>query len=988
MKRFFLYNQQLITSKWLIIIALLCSFKSQMTAQNCNPDTLPPVAVCNEIVYVSLAPDDPNDCYGPAGPNNQPPALGPLQGGSIAFVPAATFNAGSYDECGNALKFTVQRIAPYSSVVQGLNTTNGQVPCDDLSPDLPSEFERAVSESESIKFYAAEFNTTQNVLMRVYQLNPDGSIAYHNGQPLVTSCTVEVVVEDKIDPVCIAPPNVTVTCDAFDQTYASYGVPTLTDNACLDSVATSINASGYNPNCQQGTIFRIFKAFDCSGNSSICSQRIQVNYNQNYYVRFPNDVIASSVPPDLDFGAPTYFGEDCELMGTGYSDQIFNNDPNANYRIERTWQIINWCTYNPNLGVTVVPNPNPNATSTHPANLPGPIVSAAGTQTPWAPTISNLFPNDPAPTDFSTFWSADANMYEYRQIIWIIDTFFVGIEGTVFQDTSNSCDYQTGEHVLEGWTVKVTGLTTGEEVTVQTDSQGYYSVVMNGQDSVSTVTLINAGNFGQGCSTFYTVHGIVGQTVTQDIPVHLEERCELMSIGIATPFLRRCFTNRYNVQACNLNSEVVENAYVEVDLDNYLAYTGSQIPGTPQGNNRYRFDLGDLQPGDCQMFWIDAYISCDAELGITHCTEARIYPFDDCRDNLAWTGADVKVTAECDGDSVRLKLANIGDGNMAQLLDFVVVEDIIMRQSSTFQLNQLGELTLSFPANGSTWRIEAEEEPFHPFGGIQAAALEGCGGINQLGLINLFPLSDNSPFVALDCRQNIGSFDPNDKQGFPTGLGSEHQVLPNTDIEYLIRFQNTGTDTAFNIVVIDTLSALLDPASIRIGASSHTMEFGITETNILRFNFPNIMLPDSNINEVASHGYVKFRVSQKPDLADGAVINNDAAIYFDFNDPIITNTTFHTIREHLTLVSIDDPAQLMKVKVIPNPARTTAEFVFDVPLKNARFELQNQMGQLVRFEKFDGFTFRFDRGLLTSGLYLFKITDQNGQLYTGKIVIE
>jgi hypothetical protein len=87
---------------------------------------------------------------------------------------------------------------------------------------------------------------------------------------------------------------------------------------------------------------------------------------------------------------------------------------------------------------------------------------------------------------------------------------------------------------------------------------------------------------------------------------------------------------------------------------------------------------------------------------------------------------------------------------MSQELNYIVVEDIIMRQTSGFQLLPGEEINISFPANGSTWRIEADEEPYHPFGGLQAAATEGCGGLNQPGLVNLFTLSNNDPFVSLD----------------------------------------------------------------------------------------------------------------------------------------------------------------------------------------------------------------------------------------------
>ena len=90
-------------------------------------------------------------------------------------------------------------------------------------------------------------------------------------------------------------------------------------------------------------------------------------------------------------------------------------------KIERTWKIINWCTYNPNANCTYVPNPNPNATSNSPQNLPGPIVSAFGTPSPWAPTVVSIAPGDPQ-TNYSIFWSPTANCYVYKQIIKITDT--------------------------------------------------------------------------------------------------------------------------------------------------------------------------------------------------------------------------------------------------------------------------------------------------------------------------------------------------------------------------------------------------------------------------------------------------------------------------------------------------------------------------------------------------------------------------------------
>ncbi|MEM9824801.1 MAG: T9SS type A sorting domain-containing protein, partial [Bacteroidota bacterium] len=114
--------------------------------------------------------------------------------------------------------------------------------------------------------------------------------------------------------------------------------------------------------------------------------------------------------------------------------------------------------------------------------------------------------------------------------------------------------------------------------------------------------------------------------------------------------------------------------------------------------------------------------------------------------------------------------------------------------------------------------------------------------------------------------------------------------------------QNTGTDTAFNVVIRDAISEYLNPNSIRPGASSHPYTWGIAEDDVLFFNFENIMLPDSNINEPASHGFVKFKIKQELDNLPGTLIENSAGIYFDFNAPVITNTSVHQIEERFFLL--------------------------------------------------------------------------------------
>ncbi|MEI6408923.1 MAG: HYR domain-containing protein [Bacteroidota bacterium] len=370
-------------------------------------DYSPPYPACDEFTVVSIGIDDPSDCYYP-NPNG-------CEFAGVTWVKALSFDNGSYDNC-NGVKFTVRRAPPYNAGINALSTCERDI---------------AILESDSIKFYCDEVGTSQMIILRVYQLDPDGSISlFPDGTPVFNECQVQVSVQDKLKPSCEPPLNVTVSCENFDPSLWVYGKPVVYDNCCLDptheyqgqkGLSHSANYNSFDTVCNKGTIFRTFKTYDCHGLTNQCQQRIIVNYSQNYFIKFPDDKIVTVCDGTGIFGEPTIFGEDCELLGVSYEDQVYTVVPDACYKIERTWKIINWCTYNPNAPCINVPNPNPNATTNSPINLPGPVVSKLGTAAPWAPTVSKIQPTDATPTNYSTFWDQNANCYTYKQIIKVID---------------------------------------------------------------------------------------------------------------------------------------------------------------------------------------------------------------------------------------------------------------------------------------------------------------------------------------------------------------------------------------------------------------------------------------------------------------------------------------------------------------------------------------------------------------------------------------
>jgi photosystem II stability/assembly factor-like uncharacterized protein len=255
---------------------------------------------------------------------------------------------------------------------------------------------------------------------------------------------------------------------------------------------------------------------------------------------------------------------------------------------------------------------------------------------------------------------------------------------------------------------------------------------------------------------------------------------------------------------------------------------------------------------------------------------------------------------------------------------------------------------------------------------------------------NIFPDAPcGTPLVnrtnTQECRENIGSFDPNDKRAFVDGKENPSNILQNTEIEYFIRFQNTGTDTAFRVVVEDRISGLLDLSTLTPLVSSHPFSIEVKDQRTIRFVFNNIMLPDSNINEAASHGFIKFRINQMPDLQNGEVIANLADIFFDFNAPVRTNTSSMIVG----ITNTYTPSADYQVSAYPNPFNDQISFEINTkqPL-NSRMTLSivDVLGKQILREEFLGNNHNLLVSDWQNGIYFYKIENGDGVIGAGKLM--
>lgn len=151
-------------------------------------------------------------------------------------------------------------------------------------------------------------------------------------------------------------------------------------------------------------------------------------------------------------------------------------------------------------------------------------------------------------------------------------------------------------------------------------------------------------------------------------------------------------------------------------------------------------------------------------------------------------------------------------------------------------------------------------------------------------------------------------FDPNDKKADPAGIGPEGYIpVAQEWMEYTVRFQNTGNDTAFSIVILDQLDDDFEWNTLQPMTASHPVEVNVGTNGMASFVFDFIHLPDSNVNEQASHGFIRYRIRLKENLQPGDQLHNTANIYFDFNPAVVTNTTVNT------LYTCDDPFALVTI---------------------------------------------------------------------------
>ncbi|MGV3630207.1 MAG: DUF7619 domain-containing protein [Bacteroidota bacterium] len=565
-----------------------------------------------------------------------------------------------------------------------------------------------------------------------------------------------------------------------------------------------------------------------------------------------------------------------------------------------------------------------------------------------------------------------------------------GVMGIVFHENNQNCTQDNNENALAN---RLVSIQPGNYIAQTNDAGLWHAVLPAG---TYTATLLEESGWINNCAQSYnfTVTDINEQVIVPAFGLTSAENCTRPNISVYSNILRRCFSGQeIYVSASNTFEATadMENAYAEITLDPLFTLDSASLPFLANGNT-FHFNLGTLSPDETVNFTLYVTLSCDAVLLETLCHEARLFPAEDCNyDTIPdpfppgvtpcsteWDHSSLTVTGTCGPPNVYFTIINHGE-DMTCYAPVRIYRDGVLFIVDSILLLAGQSANYSFPSEAQTWILQADQHPLHPGNSHPNVHIEACGDLVnwQPMIVNDFPQDDADPMVDIFCTVTNGSYDPNDKRGFPSGLTENHYIRANQDLEYIIRFQNTGTDTAFTVVVRDTLDENLDISSIELGNVSHPYSFRIYGQRVLEWTFNTILLVDSTTNEPLSHGHIQFSVKQNPDLAPGTILKNDADIYFDFNVPVITNETSHIINEEIYLENLGtEQIEDQDFVIYPNPANESLNII-SKSKANHRFHLTDLSGKTIMNGKITANNSSIDVSALTNGAYI--IVLESGQ---------
>ena len=348
---------------------------------------------------------------------------------------------------------------------------------------------------------------------------------------------------------------------------------------------------------------------------------------------------------------------------------------------------------------------------------------------------------------------------------------------------------------------------------------------------------------------------------------------------------------------------------------------------------------------------------CVTANGIFHDLEVAIVPI-----GVARPGFDASYKIQYKNKGTQTENANLVFNYNDLVMDYLTASTNPTSQNTgalnwnlgTLQPFQTGSITVNFNLNTPT----------------ESPALNGGDVLPFSSTINgLFTDETPSDNTFILNQTVVNSYDPNDKTCLEGIVVDQNKI--GDYLHYQIRFENTGTYPAQNIVVRDTIDATkFDISTLEMVNASHNCKTKITDDKV-EFIFENINLP---FDDATNDGYIVFKIKTKSTLTVGESVSNTASIYFDYNFPIVTNTATSAFQN----LSNEDFSSENKVLLYPNPVKNT---LFLTSKNNIdSIIIYDIQGRKIQDNIVNSNELRLDTNGLIKGCYFIEIIFQNQKM--------
>lgn len=472
------------------------------------------------------------------------------------------------------------------------------------------------------------------------------------------------------------------------------------------------------------------------------------------------------------------------------------------------------------------------------------------------------------------------------------------IEGSLIADVNKNCRNDNGEQGASNILIKASP---GPYYTYTT-AKGQYSLAIpdTGKFKIEAF-LPEKLLFGNGlCDTLKD--GIYFNSYEQwatgvDFMYDADTSFKL-DIKICSSRKRRCAWNSNIITYRNIGSRLGDSTEITIFYPSNLISLKKHTLESTRGDGFVTLKTGKLLPDQQgQIELLDSVLCRSGVMGLTVCMRVQITPQKIVQKTI-WDSSWIRTRIDCLNDSIAIvKLFNSGK-QMGDSTGVVVYLDEDPAGEIRYKLGEHDSLRFEVLRRNQTLTVLGDINKHHPYYEQMRLWRERCGDETRNtthSVVTTFELEKFPPFEDEFCLPIRDSYDPNDITVTPNGRGDDHWVKKDGRLNYHIRFQNTGNDTAYNVYIIDTLPDEVDPRSIELKGSSHKYMVSLSTVggkNILRFDFNNIYLVDSATNEPGSNGWINFDINMIKGLKHRRKISNFVDIYFDFNDPVRTNTAW------------------------------------------------------------------------------------------------